>query len=252
MRFFFKFDGDRAEVEVSLECDPSSMDYDRARALVDVGVNRLSIGVQALEEARLRFLGRIHTPEEAIAAVAGAVRAGTPRVSADLMYAVSNESPEVAALEATRLVELGVRHVSAYSLTIEPGTRFGQLARKGRLPLADDAQMAASFFAIDEALEKLGLEHYEVSNYAVQGERSRHNVGYWVGRDYLGLGCGAYGTLASPRGAATRYRNQPHPQTYVAATVPAASGDFRELTAVEEQLRRHRPACASASCWGSA
>ena len=82
------------------------------------------------------------------------------------MYAVSNESPEVAALEATRLVELGVRHVSAYSLTIEPGTRFGQLARKGRLPLSDDAQMAASFFAIDEALEKLGLEHYEVSNYA--------------------------------------------------------------------------------------
>jgi len=140
------------------------------------------------------------------------------RVSTDLMYAVAGQSPEAAAREASALVDLGATHVSAYSLTIEPGTPFGRLARAGRLPLADDEAMAASFFAIDESLARAGLEHYEVSNYAAPGQRSRHNLGYWQGRDYLGLGCGAYGTLAVSAGAALRYRNHPSPEAYLAAT----------------------------------
>jgi oxygen-independent coproporphyrinogen-3 oxidase len=179
--------------EISLECDPSSLDEDGARALVHAGVNRLSIGIQALDDERLRFLGRIHTREEAIAAVRAAVR--------------------------------GVTHVSAYSLTIEQGTPFGQLARRGRLPLCDDAVMAESFFAIDEALASAGLVHYEVSNYAKPGNEARHNLGYWQGRDYLGLGCGAYGTLRSPEGA-LRYRNHATPRAYLhAANSALASAD---------------------------
>jgi len=211
--------------EISLECDPSSLDEDGARALVHAGVNRLSIGIQALDDERLRFLGRIHTREEAIAAVRAAVRGGVPRVSTDLMYAVAGQTSDAAAGEATALAALGVTHVSAYSLTIEQGTPFGQLARRGRLPLCDDAVMAESFFAIDEALASAGLVHYEVSNYAKPGNEARHNLGYWQGRDYLGLGCGAYGTLRSPEGA-LRYRNHATPRAYLhAANSALASAD---------------------------
>ena len=219
-----------AALEVSLECDPSSLDEDTARALVGVGVNRLSIGVQALDDARLRFLGRIHTRDEAIAAVRAAVRAAVPRVSTDLMYAVAGETPDAAAADAVALSDLGATHVSAYSLTIEQGTLFGQLARRGRLPLCEDAVMAESFFAIDEALTGAGFEHYEVSNYAKPGQEARHNLGYWQGRDYLGLGCGAYGTLRAPSGA-IRYRNQATPRAYLEA--PSSGGRF---TASEEPL----------------
>ena len=203
-------------LEVSLECDPSSLDEDLARALAGAGVNRLSIGIQALDDERLRFLGRIHTRDEAIRAVRGALRAGIPRVSTDLIYAVAGQTPEGAAGEARALAELGVSHVSAYSLTIESDTPFGKLARRGRLPLCDDGVMAESFFAIDEALCAEGFAHYEVSNYARSCHEARHNLGYWQGRDYLGLGCGAYGTLRA-RSGAVRYRNHATPRAYLQA-----------------------------------
>jgi putative oxygen-independent coproporphyrinogen III oxidase len=208
------FGAEGRSLEVSLESDPSSLDYDTARALADAGINRLSIGVQSLDDERLRFLGRIHTADEAVAAVGAAVRVGGLRVSADLMYAVAGQTTEDAAGEARALVELGATHVSAYSLTIEPGTPFGRLAKKGKLPLIEDEAMAESFFAVDEALTNAGLEHYEISNYAAPDQRSRHNQGYWRGRDYLGLGCGAYGTL-SHGASATRYRNHTLPDAYV-------------------------------------
>jgi putative oxygen-independent coproporphyrinogen III oxidase len=218
--------------EVSLECDPSSLDEDLARSLVDAGVNRLSIGVQALDDERLRFLGRIHTASEAVAAVRAAVRAGVPRVSTDLMYAVAGQTPTEAAHEASALADLGATHVSAYSLTIETDTPFGKLARRGRLPLCEDAVMAESFFAIDDALGRAGFVHYEVSNYAKPGYEARHNLGYWQGRDYLGLGCGAYGTLRSDAGGAHRYRNHATPRAYLRY---AASG-YQGVAASDEQL----------------
>src|SRR5690606_8979709 len=142
-----------------------------------------------------------------------ALRAGVPRVSADLIYGVGGKTaegerlprsdevrPSEAADEARQIAELGVTHLSAYTLTIEPGTLFGEVARRGRLPLASDDGMADAFFAIEEALRPFGLEHYEVSNYARPGDESRHNVGYWRGRDYLGLGCAAYGTIETGEG----------------------------------------------------
>src|SRR4051812_9571580 len=189
-----------SEVEVSVECDPSSLDEERARALIDVGVNRFSIGVQALEDERLRFLGRTHTAEQARASIRAVVRAGAPRISADLIYGVAGEPPEKAREEALEVAGLGVGHVSAYSLTIEAGTQFGRLARRGRLPLAEEGMVADSFFAVDEGLSEAGFEHYEISNYAAPHERSRHNLGYWQGHDYLGLGCGAFGALGTTDG----------------------------------------------------
>jgi putative oxygen-independent coproporphyrinogen III oxidase len=202
------------EVEVTVECNPTSLDEDRARALVDQGVNRVSIGVQSLRDERLKYLGRLHDTQGAKTAVEGALRA-VPRVSADLIFGLPGQTPEESRDEALELQSLGLSHLSCYQLTIEPGTRFGELAKRGRLPLADDGAVAEGFLAIDEALAGRGLRHYEVSNYAREGQEARHNLGYWRGDEYLGLGCGAYGFVMEGRGVGARYRNEVVPEKYV-------------------------------------
>lgn len=223
------------DVEVTAECNPTSLDEDRARALVDVGVNRLSIGVQGMDAERLRFLGRLHDPEGGLAAVRAAVRAGVPRVSADLIYGVAAgadaDAPETAANEVLRVADTGVTHLSAYSLTIEPNTQFGDLAKRGKLPIAPDESVADAFFAVEEALAGRGFDHYEISNYARPGQEARHNLGYWRGDDYLGLGCAAFGTLSHGDGSAIRYRNQRDPDRWATA---AKTGE--NLEAEREEL----------------
>jgi oxygen-independent coproporphyrinogen-3 oxidase len=218
-------------VEVTVECNPTSLDEDRARALLDAGVNRLSIGIQSLDDGRLRFLGRLHDAEGGLRALRDASRAGVRRLSADLIFGLPEQTPGEARDEVLRLADLGLEHLSAYQLTIEPGTRFGELARRGRLPLADDARVAESFLAIDEALEARGLRHYEVSNYAAPGAEARHNLGYWRGDEYLGLGCGAVGFTRSDdaqgrRGV--RYRNEARPEVYLERTRQADAADLSE------------------------
>jgi putative oxygen-independent coproporphyrinogen III oxidase len=231
-----------ADVEITAECNPSSLDEARARALLDAGVNRLSVGVQSLDEERLRFLGRLHDADGGLAAVRAAIRAGAPRVSGDLIYAVATDARIASADEAARdvaaVADLGPTHVSAYSLTIEPGTAFGELARKGRLPIAPDDAAADAYLAVEAALEARGFEHYEISNYAKPGAEARHNLGYWRGRDYLGLGCGAYGTLSTSRGEAVRYRNFTAPEVYVERARSGASLDAsQERLDAEVRLR---------------
>jgi len=206
------------DLEVTVECNPTSIDEDRARALADVGVNRLSIGVQSLDDERLRFLGRLHDAKGGARAVRAAIRAGIGRVSGDLIFGLPGQTPEAAVAEALELADLGPTHLSCYQLTIESGTRFGELARRGRLPLADDGAVAESFVAIDDALEARGFRHYEISNYAQPGQEARHNIAYWRGDEYLGLGCGAYGYARTGRGRGVRWRNPTVPERYVEAT----------------------------------
>ncbi|KYF81506.1 coproporphyrinogen III oxidase [Sorangium cellulosum] len=250
------------DLEVTVECNPTSLDEQRARAFRAVGVNRLSVGVQGLDAERLRFLGRLHDPDGGLGALAAALRSGMPRVSGDLIYGVAvgtadearEQRPEHAAAEARAMAATGVSHISAYSLTVEPGTSFGELARRGRLPLAADDGVADTFFAIDEALEAEGLAHYEVSNYARPGHEARHNLGYWQGVDYVGLGCAAFGTVSRPdprwglrsAGAedggeafAVRYRNIASPERYMAAMAeggPAIPVESEERLAPETRL----------------
>jgi oxygen-independent coproporphyrinogen-3 oxidase len=211
------------DLEVTVECNPTSLDEARARALIAAGVTRMSIGLQSLRDERLQFLGRLHDAKGGVAAVRAAQRAGVGRVSADLIFGLPGQSPEEARAEALELVDLGLSHVSCYQLTIEAGTRFGELARRGRLPLADEGAVAESFLAIDEALATAGLAHYEVSNYARPGNEARHNLGYWRGDDYWGLGCAAYGCArraptATGEARGERWRNLPSPEGYVEAT----------------------------------
>jgi oxygen-independent coproporphyrinogen-3 oxidase len=226
------------DIEVTVECNPTSLDEDRARALVDAGVGRLSIGVQSLRDDRLRHLGRLHDASGAREAVRGAMRAGMPRVSADLIFGLPGQSAADARDEALELADLGLMHLSCYQLTIEPGTRFGELARLGRLPLADDGIVAEAFLAIDDALGARGFRHYEVSNFAQPGEEARHNLGYWRGDEYLGLGCAAVGFVRTEgdgepaRGV--RYRNAVRPERFLEATRQADRGAAADTDAISE------------------
>jgi coproporphyrinogen III oxidase-like Fe-S oxidoreductase len=167
-----------------------------------------------------------------------------PRVSGDLIFGVEGgtpQRPEEAAREAGRIADAGATHVSAYALTVEPGTRFGELARRGTLPIADEDEVADSFLAVEEALASRGLGHYEVSNYAVAGDESRHNLGYWRGWDYLGLGTAAVGTIGSASsGSAVRYKNATQPARWSAGVERGelVTDSLEELTPLERLRER--------------
>lgn len=230
------FGSEADDLEVTVECNPSSLDRARAAALREAGVGRVSIGVQSLDDARLRFLGRMHDAAGALRAVREALLE-IPRVSGDLMFGMPGQSLDSLRDEAARLLETGVRHVSAYSLTIEPGTQFGELHRKGRLPMATDDDFADLFLGLEQYLEGRGLGHYEVSNYAVAGEEARHNLHYWRGGAYLGLGAAAVGCLEDAAGGARRWRNDPDPARYMDRSANAVVETSEEALGPDELVR---------------
>lgn len=201
------------DLEVNLECNPTSLNDSVASALADVGVTRVSVGVQSFSDDVLRSLGRLHDGNGATRAVEAAVRR-LPRVSADLIFGAPGQSVHSSVADARRLLDLGLRHVSAYSLTVEDGTPFAESVRAGTLRVSDRV-CAEAYRALEEVLEGATLAHYEVSSYAVPGEEARHNLGYWRGRPYLGLGAAAVGCLDDGPGRAVRWRNEPDPRRYL-------------------------------------
>lgn len=223
------------DAEVTVECNPTSLDEDRARALLDVGVNRLSIGTQSLRAEQLKFLGRLHDPAGARAAVAAAFKAGVPRISTDLIFGLPDQSVEDARDQAAALADTGLEHLSCYQLTIEPGTQFGERKKRGLLPIADEGAVADAFLAIDAALEERGLRHYEISNYAAPGEEARHNLAYWHGDEYIGLGCGAYGMTRNASGG-VRWRNAVIPKDYVAGAPQLSSEELSPEDLLKERI----------------
>ena len=227
-----------SKVEITAECNPSSFDDTVASGLARAGVNRISLGVQSLDRERLAFLGRLHDAAGALEALDVAMRHRFERVSADLIFGVAGESAEAAQSEVETLASRGISHLSAYALTIEPGTQFGELARRNRLPLLSDDAVADSFAAVEGALEARGFVHYEVSNYAKAGAEAQHNLGYWRGEPYLGLGTGAWGTLPN-RSGRLRYRNTPSAERYLGWTRRPSAVDLEregEFIAVTEPL----------------
>jgi oxygen-independent coproporphyrinogen-3 oxidase len=202
------------ELEVTVECNPSSLTQENAALLREAGVGRLSIGVQSLRDPHLQFLGRLHDSNRAVAALEEAV-AQMPRVSADLMFGMPGQTLEELGEDIARIAETGVRHVSAYALTIEEKTMFGSLHRAGKLRVAPEEQYADLFEHAERCFADLGWAHYEVSNYAAEAEESRHNLHYWRGGAYVGLGAAAVGCLDDGPGHATRWRNEPNPQRYL-------------------------------------
>ena len=183
------FDGD---IEITLEANPSSVEAARFADLAAAGVNRVSLGLQALDDAALHFLGRAHDVAEGLAALDNA-QAHFGRVSFDLIYARPDQSPAAWEAELTRAIGLGTEHLSLYQLTIEPGTRFATEAAGGRLAIPGDDEAATLFEATRAIAAAAGLPAYEVSNHARPGAESRHNLTYWRYRDYAGIGPGAHG-----------------------------------------------------------
>ncbi len=191
-----------ADVEVTLEANPTSAEAGRFAGFRAAGVNRVSLGVQALDDAALAVLGRTHGAAEALAAVAMAAR-HFARYSFDLIYARPGQTVAAWRAELGRALAHAGDHLSAYQLTIEPGTAFQARHRRGELALPDEDLAAALYEATREALEAAGLPAYEVSNHARPGAECRHNLVYWRLDDYVGVGPGAHGRLTLPDGTIT-------------------------------------------------
>ncbi len=187
------------DVEISLEANPTSVEAGRFRGYRAAGVNRLSIGVQALADADLLALGRRHSVEEAIAAVRLAASL-FPRYTFDLIYGRPGQSEAAWRGELARGLALAGDHISLYQLTIEPDTPFERLNDAGKLQLPDEDLSLALFWATRELTEASGLPAYEVSNHARPGGESRHNLVYWRYGEYAGIGPGAHGRLVTPEG----------------------------------------------------
>jgi len=196
------------EIEVTLEANPTDAEAGRFAALADAGVNRLSMGVQALDDASLRMLGRNHTAAEAMRAV-GVARAAFARLSVDLIYARPGQTEMDWADELNRALDLGFEHVSPYQLTIEGGTAFGRAAARGTLVTPGEEASAGLYETTQAVLETAGFDAYEVSNHARgAAARSAHNLHVWRGGDYVGVGPGAHGrlTLDGARTATAAHR----------------------------------------------
>lgn len=205
-------------IEITLEGNPSSIEAANYAALAQAGINRASLGLQALDDGTLRFLGRLHDASEGLAALDVAQR-HFARVSFDLIYALPGQLPRQWEAELTRAIGFGTGHLSLYQLTIEPGTRFETMVRKGDfVPLDDDA--AADLFEITRALtQDAGILAYEISNHARPGEESRHNLAYWRYQDYCGVGPGAHGRRSGM--ATVRHRK---PENWLAAVAQQGDG----------------------------
>ena len=182
------------DVEITLEANPNSVEQERFRDYRAAGVNRVSIGVQSLDGAALKSLGRLHGVDEAKNAIKLA-QGIFPRSSFDLIYARPNQAPDAWAGELEVALAFGTEHLSLYQLTIEPGTAYAKLARQGKLIVPDEDAAAALYDVTETICSASGLASYEVSNYARPGAESRHNLVYWRYGDYAGVGPGAHGRL---------------------------------------------------------
>ena len=202
-------------LEVTLEANPTSVERGRLAAFREAGVNRLSLGVQSLDEDALRFLGRRHDAVEAEAALEVA-RALFPRLSFDLIYARPGQAEAAWRAELRRALALAADHLSLYQLTIEPGTRFATEHARGAFALPADDDAAALYVATAEEAGRFGLLPYEVSNYARPGAESRHNLQYWRYGDYLGIGPGAHQRLSADGGALLATRRHRAPEEWLA------------------------------------
>lgn len=206
------------DIEITLEANPSSVESARFADLALAGVNRVSLGLQALDDDVLAFLGRAHSVREALAAL-DIAQDRFQRVSFDLIYARPGQSLAGWEAELTRALAFGTGHLSLYQLTIEPGTRFETLVRRGDLIPADDDHCADLFELTRDITDTASLPAYEISNHARAGEQSRHNLTYWRYGDYAGIGPGAHGRRGNM--ATERHRK---PENYLSAMTRNGNG----------------------------
>lgn len=235
--------------ETTLEANPDDVDTAYLTGLKQMGINRISMGVQSFDEQLLRFMHRAHSSRQALECMEALHRAAFDTYSVDLIYA--NPGQSIQQLEADLATLAGHRppHVSAYALNIEPRTRLGRQYELGRLQPLEEDQAARHVDTVEQHLEALGLQRYEVSNFALPGHRARHNAAYWLHRDYIGLGPAAHSFQLLPghtRGL--RWRNLPDLQRYLAGESPLDPESVETLT--PQQLAEERIMLGLRTCGG--
>ena len=203
------------DIEITLEANPNSAEAERFHGYRNAGVNRLSIGVQALDDRALAFLGRLHGADEALHAIEIAAKI-FPRFSFDLIYARPEQSLDAWCAELSQALALGSDHLSLYQLTLEEGTSFYTRAARGEFAIPDQDRAAAFYELTQELTEAAGMPAYEISNHARPGQESRHNLVYWRYQDYVGVGPGAHGRLTTAPAAKTGFRQERAPETWLA------------------------------------
>ncbi len=219
------------DVEITLEANPGTAEARRFADFRAAGVNRLSIGVQSLDDPKLQALGRIHSAADAVHAYALARAAGFDNINLDLMYGLPEQTTRQATRDLAQVIALGPEHLSWYQLTLEPNTLFHHRPP----PLPDDDRLAEMMDAGQALLATAGLAQYEISAYARHGRPCRHNLNYWQFGDYLGIGAGAHGKLTS-RGRIVRRAKQRHPGAYLAQVGRGAVQHEREVTESERPV----------------
>ncbi len=202
------------DIEITLEANPGTFEQQRFAGFAEAGINRLSLGIQSFSDDRLQALGRIHSADEAAAAVAAAGVLGFERINIDLMHGLPGQTLTQALHDLNRGIELGPTHLSWYQLTIEPNTEF-----HGRPPtLPEDEVLWSIQEQGQQLLAQAGYRQYEISAYSAPGQQSRHNLNYWRFGDYIGIGAGAHGKLTDPSAGVIRRRwKQRQPKAYMAA-----------------------------------
>ncbi|HYR66586.1 MAG TPA: radical SAM family heme chaperone HemW [Reyranella sp.] len=223
-----------AELEITLEANPTSVEAGRFAALAETGVNRVSLGVQAFDPAALAFLGREHSVDEAVAAI-DIARRHFARYSFDLIYARPGQTAEAWAGELDQALALAGEHLSLYQLTIEHGTRFFTDHARGAFILPGEEQAAELFELTQTRLAAAGLPAYEISNHARPGAACRHNLIYWRYQDYVGIGPGAHGRFAEASGKRAT-RRASGPEAWLAAVERAGNGTAETSLVVGRDL----------------
>ncbi len=218
------------DIEITLEANPSSVEAAKFADLALAGINRVSLGVQSLDDETLQWLGRLHGAREAVQAL-NTAQAHFERVSFDLIYALPSQTPALWEAQLNRALDFGTSHLSLYQLTIEPGTRFATDVRRGVFSPLDDDEAAELFSLTQDVTAVAGLPSYETSNHARIGKESRHNLTYWRYQDYCGIGPGAHGR----RGGMATMRHK-KPENFLAAVAGRGHGiaEARTLDAAEQ------------------
>ena len=204
------------DAEITLEANPGTVDLAKLVGMRAAGVNRISFGAQSFNAATLKFLGRIHSADETRAAAKMAHRAGFERLNLDLIFAVPGQTVADVLFDIGSVAALEPDHISAYNLTFEEGTAFFTDLKRGRIKQLATDEQAAMYQAVREEIPRRGYAMYEISNYAAPGHEARHNLTYWRGQTYLGIGAGAHSYAGDGRGG-RRWWNEKLPARYIAA-----------------------------------
>jgi oxygen-independent coproporphyrinogen-3 oxidase len=216
--------GIEADAEITLEANPGTVDLAKLSGMRAAGLNRISFGAQSFNAATLKFLGRIHSADETRAAAKMAHRAGFERLNLDLIFSVPGQTVADVLFDIESVTALEPDHISAYNLTFEEGTAFFTDLKRGRIKQLTSDEQAAMYQTVREEIPRRGYAMYEISNYAAPGHEARHNLTYWRGQTYLGIGAGAHSYAGDGRGG-RRWWNEKLPSRYIAAIEERASAE---------------------------